>query len=534
MNILIVANTLGGLALFLLAMSMMTDGLKAYAGHQLKRMLERFTSTPLRGVLAGVVLTGLVQHSGAVTVAVIGFVNAGLMTLRQALGVVFGTNIGTTVTAWLVSLVGIGLNIQVLAMPLLAVGVALRFGLANKRSQGLGLALAGFGLFFLGLGILQAAFGNLAEQTSGHLGSDTGWPIFLLIGFIATVLTQSSSAALALIITAAAGGLLTLEAGAAAVIGANLGSTSTAVIASLKATANAKRLVMGHVLFNVLTALVALALFPVLLTSVRAVTGSIEMDSGIGGALALFHTLFNFLGVALILPFSAPLARWLEKRFKSSEEDLAKPQYLDQTLVELPALAVPALRQELNRQRSLVAEHLALALRGQAQPMRVEALQLLHQTIVGFIERVSTSPMGSQDAQELAQELRISRYLDEAVRLVSSALPVSDAAQSYPTVVHLLGAALDCAVLFKDAEQGPERVGVLLAQHAAFEAGYQQAKRALLYEAARGKRTLADTDALLDQFSALRRLIDQMVKADMALGNVRNPLNRIDVEEQST
>jgi phosphate:Na+ symporter len=525
MNVHIVTNTLGGLALFLLAMAMMTDGLKAYAGHQLKRMLERYTSTPLRGVAAGVLVTGLVQHSGAVTVAVIGFVNAGLMTLRQALGVVFGTNIGTTVTVWLVSLVGVGLDIQALAMPLLAIGVAMRFGVANKQWQGLGLALSGFGLFFLGLGILQDAFGNLAEQTSGRLGSDTGWPVFLFIGFVATVLTQSSSAALALVVTAAAGGLITLEAGAAAVIGANLGSTSTAVIAALKATANAKRLVMGHVLFNLLTAVVALALFPVMLAILRAFTGAVEMGSGIGSALALFHTLFNCLGVALILPFSGVLSRWLEKRFQSTEENLAKPRYLDQTLIELPSLAVPALRQELNRQRFLVAEHLALGLQGQMQPTRVEALKLLHETIAGFIERVSTSPMGARDAQELAQELRISRYLDEAARLVSSALPISTEARSHPTVDRLLMSALNCAVLFKDAEQGPERVGVLLEQHAEFEASYQQAKRALLYEAASGKRPLADTDALLDQFSALRRLIDQMVKADMALGDVINRLN---------
>jgi len=217
MTISVLMSSFGGLALFLLAMAMMTDGLKAFAGHHLRVMLERFTSTPLRGVVAGVVVTGLVQHSGAVTVAVIGFVNAGLMNLRQALGVVFGTNIGTTMTAWLVSLVGVGLNIQLLAMPLLAFGVVLKFSAVGSRWQGLGQALAGFGLFFMGLGILQAAFGSAAEQLSAHLGGETSWSLFLLVGFAATVLTQSSSAALALVITAAAGGLLTFEAGAAAV-----------------------------------------------------------------------------------------------------------------------------------------------------------------------------------------------------------------------------------------------------------------------------------------------------------------------------
>jgi phosphate:Na+ symporter len=533
MSFHVVANSLGGLALFLLAMAMMTDGLKAYAGHQLKRMLEKFTSTPLRGVAAGVVVTGLVQHSGAVTVAVIGFVNAGLMTLRQALGVVFGTNIGTTMTAWLVSLVGVGLNIEALIMPLLALGVALRFGVANKQWQGLGQALAGFSLFFMGLGILQEAFGGLAQQTSVQFGHETAWPVFLLIGFIATVLTQSSSAALALVITAAVGGLLTLEAGAAAVIGANLGSTSTAVLASLKATANAKRLAMGHVLFNVLTGAVALLLFPVLLKAVSLIAGELELGRSMGGTLALFHTVFNVLGVMLILPLSGVLARWLEQRFRSSEEDLARPQYLDQTLVELPTLAVPALRQELNRQRCLVAQTLALGLRSKPLQTTLAAHLLLHQAIEGFIEKVSTSPMGAQEAQDLALELRISRYLDEAARLISTVLPIPSEAVTNPAVNSLIESALNCAELFKDPQQGLERVRILLEQHAAFEASYQQAKRALLFEAASGKRPLADSDALLDKFSSLRRLIDQMVKADMALGNVINPLEKTEPVENS-
>jgi phosphate:Na+ symporter len=479
------------------------------------------------------VVTGLVQHSGAVTVAVIGFVNAGLMTLRQALGVVFGTNIGTTMTAWLVSLVGVGLNIEALVMPLLALGVALRFGVANKQWQGLGQALAGFSLFFMGLGILQEGLGGFSDHASVQFGHETTWPVFLLIGFIATVLTQSSSASLALVITAAAGGLLTLEAGAAAVIGANLGSTSTAVFAALKATANAKRLAMGHVLFNVLTAAVALLLFPVMLRAVSLIAGELELGKSMGGTLALFHTVFNVLGVVLILPFSGILARWLEGRFRSSEEDLARPQYLDQTLVELPALAVPALRQELNRQRCLVAESLVLGLQGKPQQTSLEAHLLLHQAIEGFIEKVSTSPMGAQEAQDLALELRISRYLDEAARLSSTVLPIRSEVSAYPAVDSLIAAALKCAELFRDPQQGPERARILLEQHAAFEASYQQAKRALLFEAASGKRPLADTDALLDNFSGLRRLMDQMVKADMALGNVINPLEKTEQVENS-
>lgn len=148
---------LGGLALFLLAMEMMTDGLKSAAGHHLRHMLGSWTRTPLRGLAAGCLITGLVQSSGAVTVATLGFVNAGLLGLGQSLGVIFGANIGTTVTAWLVSLIGFGFNIEAIALPLLTCGVALKLISNRSRVQSLGQALAGFALFFLGLSILKSS-----------------------------------------------------------------------------------------------------------------------------------------------------------------------------------------------------------------------------------------------------------------------------------------------------------------------------------------------------------------------------------------
>src|SRR5690606_26034061 len=154
------------------AMLMMTEGLKIFAGRSLKTLLERWTSTPLRGVFAGMLVTGLVQASAAVTVATIGFVNAGIITLRQALGVIYGTNVGTTMTAWLVSLVGFDFDIEAFALPILTIGVALRLLCSDKRWQGLGDALAGFGLFFLGLAILKDAFVGFAGNLGAGLSDD--------------------------------------------------------------------------------------------------------------------------------------------------------------------------------------------------------------------------------------------------------------------------------------------------------------------------------------------------------------------------
>ena len=166
MTISVLINSLGGLALILLGMAMMmTDGLKTGTGQTIKRLLEKSTATPLRGISTGFFTTAIAQSSGAITVALIGFVNAGVMTVRQALGVIYGTNIGTTITAWLVAILGFGLKIDLLALGLLVVGVALRLSSERRSQQAIGEAFAGFGLFFLGLGILQATLTGLASLT---------------------------------------------------------------------------------------------------------------------------------------------------------------------------------------------------------------------------------------------------------------------------------------------------------------------------------------------------------------------------------
>ncbi|HQB39066.1 MAG TPA: Na/Pi cotransporter family protein, partial [Deltaproteobacteria bacterium] len=355
MNAQIIMNTIGGLALFLLAMMMMTDGLKVFAGSGLRKLLSQFTSTPLKGVFAGILVTGLVQSSGAVTVAIIGFVNAGMMTLRQALGVVFGSNVGTTMTGWLVSLVGFGLNIEAFAMPLLALGVGLRVGSSGKRYRGLGEALAGFGLFFLGLAILKHALESVALShgaTAAVLQSG-GSVSFLLIGFVITVLTQSSSASLAIVLTAASGGIIGVETAAAAVIGANLGSTSTAAVAALNATPNARRLALGHIIFNLITGLAALSMLPFMTHEVELLAGILRLEGSPAAVLALFHTVFNTMGVVIMLPLAGRLSRLLERAFTSVEEQSGQPQHLDMTLTATPVLAISALRAELARLRGI-------------------------------------------------------------------------------------------------------------------------------------------------------------------------------------
>jgi len=416
-----VFQILGGLALFLLAMEMMTNGLKSAAGHQLRHMLGHWTRTPLRGFGAGVLITGIVQSSSAVTVATIGFVNAGLLSLGHSLGVVFGANVGTTMTGWLVSFVGFGFKIEAFAMPLLALGVAMKLLSRGQRNQSLGEALAGFALFFLGLSVLKDSLGQLTVglDSSDFLGQGLVLPLFVLFGFLATVLTQSSSAALAIILSAAASNLLSLQDAAAAVIGANLGTTSTAAIAVVKATANARRLAVGHVVFNLVTGAIAILILPLMLWLVASVTNWLEMDTNVAMSLAIFHTLFNLLGAAIMLPLLRPFARILGRMFRSKEEDSAEPRFLDDTLINTPELAIGAVDQEMKRLIGLTRGLLRVCLdREDLAPEQIrarsEAALSLNSAINDYVSRLRAEKMLPETVDTLTSSIRTCRYLAEA------------------------------------------------------------------------------------------------------------------------
>lgn len=534
MTLSIALSAAGGLALFLLAMQMMTDGLKAFAGARLKQLLERWTSTSTRGVAAGILVTGLVQSSSAVTVTSIGFVNAGVLTLRQALGVIFGANVGTTVTGWLVSLVGFGFKIESFALPILTVGVAMRLVLQDKRRQGLGEALVGFGLFFLGLAVLKDAFAGLAESYGSALaaGSGIGGVLTLVFaGFVATVLTQSSSAAIALILTAASGGVVGVEQAAAAVIGANLGTTSTAAFAVIKATPAAKRLAIGHITFNAVTAVVALALLPVVIWFVAQLADGLDVEGRPAAVLALFHTAFNVIGVVLMLPVSERLARLLERLFRSAEEDLGRPLYLDATLAATPELAVSAVREELRRLLSIVSGVVRESVTGGGEVAdvagRAEAARTLGATIGGFIAKLGTERMPRDVADELARALRTERYLDEAARLVPSArdlraetdrLAWGDARDR---LLAVFTAAAECATIAgRPAAAEADESARAMEQ---FRALHEAAKSTLLTAAVAGERQVDATIAVLDLLSRTRRMTEQFMKADRMLSRVGPP-----------
>ncbi len=351
MSVTTIGMLIGGLGLFLIAINMISDGLKMAAGRALRNMLVRSTETPTKGIVTGITITAIVQSSSAVTVATIGFVNAGLLTLYQSLGVIYGANIGTTMTGWLVAIIGFKINVEAFALPLIGIGMLLKLIRPSTRWGYIGSAIAGFGLFFIGIDVLKSAFEGAANTINIEqyaLSGVSGALIYTGIGFLMTVLTQSSSAAIAIILTAATGGVIGLESAAAMVVGANVGTTSTAGLAVIGATPNAKRVATAHVIFNFLTGLVALSALPVLFTLINIAGSTLGMEDNPAVTLALFHTVFNLLGVLLMWPLTSKLSLFLQKKFTSTEEIDSKPRYIDNTVLASPLLALNAVSLEIN------------------------------------------------------------------------------------------------------------------------------------------------------------------------------------------
>lgn len=525
-----IGGLLGGIGLFLLGMELMTDGLRLAAGPALERILANSTKTRLRGLASGALVTALVQSSSAVTVAAIGFVNAGLLTLGQSLWVLFGANVGTTMTGWLVALVGLKFKIDALALPLIGIGMALKLSGGNTRRGALGLALAGFGALFLGIDMLRVSFSGFAAGFSlSELEGVAGILTMVLSGILMTVLMQSSSASLTIALTAAQGGLIGIESAAAVVIGANVGTTVTALIAAIGATPNAKRAASAHVLFNVLTGAVALLLLPGLIALIGLLRELLELDAAPAAFLALFHTVFNLLGVVLMWPLVDRLSAFLQRRFRTAEEDEAKPHYLDANVAEVPYLALDALKREVRRMGGIALRMLREAAGGAGRTRLAHDQQVvagLNLAIADFIARLSRGGMSSEGAQRLPDILRIARYYEALAELALEAVAAArETTASQSAEAADFAARVEALLPFVDpAADGHEHVESALQE---MEEGYRALNSALLAAGAQGRMPVGEMDARLRAAGALRRAAKQAAKAalmlDSAPGNADRP-----------
>ncbi|MFQ6758884.1 MAG: Na/Pi cotransporter family protein [Deltaproteobacteria bacterium] len=524
MTLSILGNCIGGIGLFLLGMQLMTDGLKIAAGKTLRTILERSTATPFRGILSGVFITSLVQSSSAVTVATIGFVNAGLMDLLQAVTVIYGSNIGTTMTGWLVSLVGFKFDIKIFALPLIGLGMFLRLTKGNGRSGALGETFAGFGVFFLGIDLLRATFAETGINLpltllDGGVGS---YFTFLVIGVLLTVAMQSSSAAIAITLTATAGGVIPFDSGASLVIGANIGSTSTAALAALGATPNAKRVATAHVIFNLVTGAVALLLLPFLLHALTVFPQILHAQTNATMLLALFHTVFNILGVGLMLPFTQFMVTRLTGWFRSHEEDEAQPLFLDTNIAATPLLAFHALAKEIERIGNIARRMAKGAISSEAGP----SLQLdtdrrtllkLEIEVGNFINLIRRGNLPEELDHVLPNALRVTSYYREVAdvslriaqmqqqsRLLANTALAQEIGLYKQHVVKLLDltdvareeyAPEECAALFKETEEM-----------------YRHLKSSLLKAGTKNLLPVGLMVSLIDLMSDVRRIADQIEK----------------------
>lgn len=346
-----------GVAIFLFGMLLLEQGFHGLSGGFLEKILKTTTNSTPKALTFGLVSTTIMQSSTLVSVLSISFLSAGMITLKAGLGIVFGSNLGTTTGAWLIATYGLSVSLSQIAMPMLVFGVILLFQRTVTRTS-IGNILLGIGFLFLGIDYMKEGFAALQDGIDLNSLAPDGYYasaiVFMLFGFIATVIMQSSHATLVLSLAALASGMITYEAGAALAIGASIGTTITAVIGSLGSNAAGKRLALGHLFFNLIAGLVALAALPLLI----ALVDFISPYLGIGVdnypiKVALFLTLFKLLGLALILPKMHVFQGFLERlvKEKASEEDL--PQFLNQASLETPATAVSVTHSESMRLFSL-------------------------------------------------------------------------------------------------------------------------------------------------------------------------------------
>src|SRR5499427_879975 len=421
-------SILGGVGLFLLGMTVMTGGLKALAGSSLRTVLSKAAATPMSGALWGAVVTLLVQSSSATTMTTIGLVSAGLLTFPQGLGLVFGANVGTTGTGWLVALIGVRVSLTAAALPMIFVGALIKL-LGRGRVSAAGATLAGFALVLFGLTTLQQGMGGLAERLHPAdlpavlSGSGTGWwsglvgvVALVAVGLAMTAVMQSSTAAIAVTLSAHYAGAVGLDQACALIIGQNIGTATSSAMAAIGASGTAKRLALAYVLFKLVAAFIAMVLFPV--TAPLLVRASRTID-GVT-LLAGYHTAYNVVGVALLLPLIGRFTRFVERILPERASPLTRS--LDPAALVTPIAAEEAVRRTVARSLGTICGSICDALtakdHGTSVPSSVTEVSDALRQAQEFMSEASGPPESEEEQKRLTSTLHA---LDHASRLAEVA-----------------------------------------------------------------------------------------------------------------
>ncbi len=426
----------GSLALFLFGMKMLGDGLQKAAGNGLKKTLGMMTGNRFKAVLTGVLVTAIIQSSSATTVMVVSFVNAGLLTVVQSIGVILGANIGTTITGWLVALIGFKFSLSSIAIPCVGIGFPLLF---NKRVKlrHYGDMLIGFGLLFLGLSLLKHAMPSLSVNDSTisifkYLNNPSTLIIVLcvLAGTLFTIIVQSSSATMAIILTMAFSGYLGPISAAAMVLGQNIGTTITAYLASIGTNTNARRAAWAHILFNVIGTIISLILFMPLMKLVNLITisdiftiSNEELKRDLPTYLAMFHTVFNVLNTLIFLPFLNQFSNLVCKLVKPRKSESDKNyhfEHITSSYNDSTELSLISVEKEINKMAELSKKMLCEYIDAfdnpklESQDVSIEmkqqedyADQMQEQLTEFIIQIMQDNNYGISNANELTNLLRI-------------------------------------------------------------------------------------------------------------------------------
>ena len=441
----IAIGIMGGLGLFLYGMNLMGDGLQKSAGSRLKRIIELLTSNVIMGVLVGMVVTMIIQSSSATTVMVVGFVNAGIMSLPQAIGVIMGANIGTTITAQLVSL-----DVDFLAPVALGIGIVIYMFSNKPKHKHIAEILIGFGILFTGMDFMKDAVKPLAgyQGFTDMLLSFGHHPILgVLMGFAITAIVQSSSASMGMLIALASQGLIPVTAALPILYGENIGTCVTSLISSIGASRNARRAAIMHLTFNVLGSMIFMF---ILSKPIVAIVTSIDPTDA-ARQIANAHTLFNIINVIILLPFNkliVKLALKLVPETKDEKDDDSKVvKYIDDRMIETPSIALANIVKETLRMGEKSKESLNAAMDGIIEKSaekvelsfkREKLINELQKLILNYLLKLSKASL-NEDSRDTVDALfntvnDIERIGDHAENIAELAKDISDSEISFSDV----------------------------------------------------------------------------------------------------
>jgi len=424
----LIFSIVGGLGLFIFGIKIMGDGLQKVAGQRLREILGHLTNNRFVGLGLGAVVTSIIQSSSATTVMVVGFVNAGLMSLVQAIPIILGANIGTTITAQLIAF-----KLTDYALPVVGVGAAMYLFGKKKKTRQLGEAILGFGVLFLGLSIMSSGvkpLGNSAVIKTAFVRFSRNPFLGVLVGMIATSIVQSSSVTTGIILALASVGLLGLGGAIPLVLGANIGTCITAMLASIGTNLSAKRAAVVHVVFKVLGTVVALILFPLYMFFV------LRTSSNLMRQIANFHTIFNVVNGMLFIWFTPFFARFMKKIVPGKEVIVERgPKYLDKNLLNTPAIAIEAAKKEILRTLEFSKEMMENSMKAFYQKNRKEIQKVLARedmvdelqtAITDYLQKITQRELDEKEAVMIPSLLH---SINDIERIADHAVNISDLAE---------------------------------------------------------------------------------------------------------